>query len=171
MRFRQDRIPWPASDVEVPIFDSQSDLSVSGVLRSGLPKSPESGPSAPSWMPPAPRRPRGKGRPLSGRPTQVEDADLYLKRRKMERKVADSVRAFSRSAGFGLGEEVDDGSDDNPLASLADKPEFKEAREKLTPWLWVFSVFGFGMALLNTWRIKRIFKSWKGARQYARDAD
>ncbi len=69
------------------------------------------------------------------------------------------------------GEEVDDGSDDNPLASLADKPEFKEAREKLTPWLWVFSVFGFGMALLNTWRIKRIFKSWKGARQYARDAD
>ncbi len=66
----------------------------------------------------------------------------------------------------GLGEEVDEGSD--PLSELAKKPEFKAASEKIRPWIWVFSIFGFGMALINTHRIKKIFKSWKGARMYAK---
>ncbi len=91
--------------------------------------------------------------------------------RDLERNVRDSVARVSRSADFGLGEEVDDGEEESPFEALASKPEFKQAREKLTPWLWVFSMFGFGMALLNTWRIKRIFKSWKGARQYAKTKD
>ncbi len=69
----------------------------------------------------------------------------------------------------GLGEEVDEGGD--PLSDLAQKPEFKAASEKIRPWIWVFSIFGFGMALINTHRIKKIFKSWKGARHYAKSKD
>ena len=66
----------------------------------------------------------------------------------------------------GLGEEVDDGGD--PLSELSQSEEFKKVREKVTPFIWVLSSFGFLMALLNTHRIKKIFKSWKGAREYAK---
>jgi len=66
----------------------------------------------------------------------------------------------------GLGEEVDEGGD--PLSELSQSEKFKKAREKVTPFIWVLSSFGFLMALLNTHRIKKIFKSWKGAREYAK---
>ncbi len=87
----------------------------------------------------------------------------------LEEEITRAVtRAFLRSRPHdaGMGEEVDEGGDD-PLGKLTSSPEFQEAREKIQPWIWVLSIFGFGMALINTHRIKKIFKSWKGARHYA----
>jgi hypothetical protein len=36
--------------------------------------------------------------------------------------------------------------------------------EAVSPWLWVLSVAGFGMALINTRRIKKMYGSWRAAR-------
>ena len=116
------------------------------------------------------RPPRGKSprrRPV--RPSLISRGPRW-DARDLERRVSEQVKKASLSDGFGLGEEVDEGKP-SPLDSFSQKPEFKQMREKVTPWLWVFSMFGFGMAMLNTYRIKKIFRSWKGARQYARDAD
>jgi hypothetical protein len=44
------------------------------------------------------------------------------------------------------------------LNTAADAPLIKEAREAVSPWLWVMSVAGFGMALMNTRRIARMVK-------------
>jgi hypothetical protein len=41
----------------------------------------------------------------------------------------------------------------------------KTAQKTISPWLWVFSVVGFGMALMNTHRISKMFGSWKKAKQ------
>ena len=104
---------------------------------------------------------------------------LDIDERELEREITAAVFEALQKRGIpeevllsGLGEEVDEG--DSPLASiskLTESDQFQEARKKLTPWLWVFSAFGFYMALVNTHRIKKIFKSWKGARQYAKTKD
>lgn len=39
-----------------------------------------------------------------------------------------------------------------------------KAKEQISPWLWVFSIAGFGMALLNTKRVSKMFKTWKKGR-------
>ena len=46
-------------------------------------------------------------------------------------------------------------------------PAFVEAQKQISPWLWVLSVVGFGLALLNTKRIDAMWKKhgqtkWKG---------
>jgi len=54
-----------------------------------------------------------------------------------------------------------------PLAAVARAAEaapIKAVREAVSPWLWVLSVVGFGMTLLNTRRIAAMFRRWKGRR-------
>ncbi len=48
---------------------------------------------------------------------------------------------------------------------LQESEEFMEAQAKITPWIWVFSVTGFIMALRNSSRIKKMYGSWKRARK------
>lgn len=56
----------------------------------------------------------------------------------------------------------------SPSGSPAVEPEqFRKVREAISPWLWILSVAGFGMAMLNTFRIKRIYGSWRRARTTA----
>lgn len=40
----------------------------------------------------------------------------------------------------------------------------KAIRETISPWLWVLSLIGFGMGILNTRRIKKMFTDWKAKR-------
>jgi hypothetical protein len=55
-----------------------------------------------------------------------------------------------------------------PTTTSPTEPEaFRKARETISPWLWILSVAGFGMAMLNTFRIKRIYGSWRKARTTA----
>ncbi len=101
--------------------------------------------------------------------------------REVERQITAAVFEVLQKRGLpeevllsGLGEEVDVDENDSPISAIskiADSDKFKAARKQITPWVWVFSAFGFYMALVNTHRIKKIFKSWKGARQYAKTKD
>lgn len=47
------------------------------------------------------------------------------------------------------------------IRQAADIEPIRKARETVSPWLWVLSVIGFGMTVLNTRRIARMFKNWK----------
>lgn len=50
------------------------------------------------------------------------------------------------------------------LAKLKEASELapiKAIREAVSPWLWVTSVVGFGLALLNTRRIARMYSGWR----------
>jgi hypothetical protein len=40
-----------------------------------------------------------------------------------------------------------------------------KAHAAISPWLWIFSLAGFGMALMNTRRISKIYGGWKSARR------
>jgi hypothetical protein len=40
-------------------------------------------------------------------------------------------------------------------------PAIKEARAKITPWLWVFSLVGFTLTTMNSRRIGKMFGEWK----------
>lgn len=67
-------------------------------------------------------------------------------------------------AATGMGQEA--GGED-VLARLASLEAIKTAREMVSPWLWVTSLVGFGLALLNTRRIARMYKGWHGKRALA----
>lgn len=43
----------------------------------------------------------------------------------------------------------------------------KAVREAVSPWLWVTSLVGFGMALLNTRRIAAMYQGWRAKRRTA----
>ena len=47
------------------------------------------------------------------------------------------------------------------VQAAADAGPLKQIREAVSPWLWVTSVIGFGMGLLNTRRISMMFKNWR----------
>jgi 4-hydroxy-tetrahydrodipicolinate synthase len=47
------------------------------------------------------------------------------------------------------------------LSSEENAQVIKAARELVSPWLWVTSVVGFGLAILNTRRIARMYTTWK----------
>ncbi len=64
-----------------------------------------------------------------------------------------AVRASRRRPGEGMGQSTAEA-----LKQAAELAPIKAAREALSPWLWIFSLAGFGMALLNTSRIKRVYK-------------
>lgn len=60
---------------------------------------------------------------------------------------------------YGLGDTV----------NIPDAPEVvKEIQQKISPWLWVFSVLGFGMAVMNTRRISKIYGGWRAGKQAVR---
>jgi hypothetical protein len=40
-----------------------------------------------------------------------------------------------------------------------------KAHTIISPWLWIFSLVGFGMALINTRRISKIYGGWRAARR------
>lgn len=54
-----------------------------------------------------------------------------------------------------------------PSAPATDfAPESVKAVQALiSPWLWIFSVVGFGLALLNTKRISKIYGGWSAGRK------
>ena len=59
-----------------------------------------------------------------------------------------TFRTLGRPGKGGLGQL-------EPLKAAAADPQVTAIREAVTPWLWIFSLFGFGMSLLNTRRISR----------------
>lgn len=65
------------------------------------------------------------------------------------------LRVLGRPPGAGMGQAT------AALARAAELAPIKATREAVTPWLWVLSVFGFGMAILNTRRIGKMFKGWR----------
>jgi hypothetical protein len=50
------------------------------------------------------------------------------------------------------------------LKQAAESEPVKAVRETVSPWLWALSVIGFGMAVLNTQRIAKMYRSWKEKR-------
>jgi hypothetical protein len=42
-----------------------------------------------------------------------------------------------------------------------------EVRSKVSPWLWVLSIFSFGIAVTNARRISKMFGEWKRRRKPA----
>lgn len=60
----------------------------------------------------------------------------------------------------GLGQTGDPGL----LARAAELEPVRVIRQNVTPWLWVLSVTGFVMAILNTSRIDKMFKDWRRKR-------
>lgn len=61
-----------------------------------------------------------------------------------------------RPSGVGAAEDVL-----STVKAAADAGPLKGIREAVSPWLWVTSVIGFGMGLLNTRRISMMFKNWR----------
>lgn len=47
------------------------------------------------------------------------------------------------------------------IKSAADAAPIRAAREAVSPWLWVFSVVGFGMSIVNYRRIGKMFRGWR----------
>lgn len=46
-------------------------------------------------------------------------------------------------------------------SSAFEAPEaVKEVQKIISPWLWIFSIVSFSMALLNTSRIKKLYRKW-----------
>jgi len=65
---------------------------------------------------------------------------------------------------FGMGQEEEG---DNILVKAAALEPIKAAREMVSPWLWVTSLIGFGLAILNTRRIAKMYKNWRAKRAKA----
>lgn len=55
-----------------------------------------------------------------------------------------------------------------PTSIEAITGQVQEVKAAISPWLWVFSIAGFGLALLNTKRISRMFRTWKKGQMPAR---
>lgn len=53
------------------------------------------------------------------------------------------------------------------LSDAANVEAVKAAREAISPWLWILSIIGFGMTVMNTRRIARMYHVWKGRRRAA----
>lgn len=56
---------------------------------------------------------------------------------------------------------------ENILVKAANLEPVKAAREMVSPWLWVTSLVGFWMAILNTRRIAKMYKNWRAKRAKA----
>lgn len=44
---------------------------------------------------------------------------------------------------------------------IAKVETIEKAKEFISPWLWVFSIVGFGLALLNTRRVSLMFRKFR----------
>lgn len=62
---------------------------------------------------------------------------------------------------------VGQGEGENILVKAANLEPVKAAREMVSPWLWVTSLVGFGMAILNTRRIAKMYRTWRAKRAKA----
>ena len=74
-----------------------------------------------------------------------------------------AVRAVQQKYPNGLGQV-----DIEPIDAFAEKSQaaaalapIKAVREAITPWLWVTSLIGFGLGLLNTRRIAKMYTDWR----------
>jgi len=55
-------------------------------------------------------------------------------------------------------------------ASPESAPEpVRKIQEIISPWLWIFSVVGFGLAILNTQRISRIYGGWRAGKKAVKE--
>jgi len=54
------------------------------------------------------------------------------------------------------------------IAAAAANPIVAEVRGAISPWLWVTSVVGFVTGLLNTRRIGKMYKDWRGRSEAGR---
>lgn len=69
-----------------------------------------------------------------------------------------SRRALGRSVSLsGVGQE----EGENILVKAANLEPIRAARELVSPWLWVTSVVGFALAIMNTRRIAAMYRNWK----------
>lgn len=50
------------------------------------------------------------------------------------------------------------------LGQFAESEELRQVRETISPWLWIASIAGFAMTVLNSHRIARMYKTWKDKR-------
>lgn len=74
-----------------------------------------------------------------------------------DRAVAEAVQ-WARARGHGMA-GLDAGID--TIREAAELSPVRAVRETVSPWLWVFSLVGFGMAVLNTRRIATMYRSWR----------
>jgi len=74
------------------------------------------------------------------------------------RIAADAAVEIQRSGrGFGAVTDV--------VKDVAESAPVKEARELVSPWLWVLSLVSFGMAVTNYQRVGRMYQKWKRGRR------
>lgn len=66
-----------------------------------------------------------------------------------------------RASGVGQGEG------ENILVKAANLEPIRAARELVSPWLWVTSVVGFALAIMNTRRIAAMYHKWRGKQKKA----
>lgn len=38
----------------------------------------------------------------------------------------------------------------------------KKVQAEISPWLWVLSIVSFGLGLINTHRVRKMYRSWQG---------
>lgn len=74
-------------------------------------------------------------------------------------EASDRVLAAAQRSGIGAFEPVE------AIRKAAEAEPVKRVRETVSPWLWVLSIIGFGLGLLNTRRIARMFKDWKAGKK------
>jgi hypothetical protein len=74
-----------------------------------------------------------------------------------------AIQAVQKKYPNGLGQV-----DVDPIDQFAEKSQaaaaiapIKAVREAITPWLWVTSLIGFGLGLLNTRRIAKMYSDWR----------
>lgn len=60
-----------------------------------------------------------------------------------------------RPAGMGQEPKLVLSSEEGPSGIVA------EVRSKVSPWLWVLSIAGFGLTVINSRRITKMFGDWK----------
>ena len=70
---------------------------------------------------------------------------------------AAAIAAEAACGAMGLG----DGQAIVPLQTAGENETVKAVRDAVSPWLWVLSLTGFGMAVVNTRRIATMYRNWK----------
>jgi hypothetical protein len=56
-----------------------------------------------------------------------------------------------------------------PTSPVGAPSAISEVHKIINPWLWIFSIVGFGLAVLNTQRIARIYGGWKSGRKAVKE--
>jgi len=85
--------------------------------------------------------------------------------------VIDAIKR-ARDVKDGMGQDLfEEGEPEkNILQRVSELESVKMVRESISPWLWVTSVVGFGMALMNSRRIALMFGKWRAKQPKAKTA-